>query len=220
MIVFVALTITAAACGADDEPDGPLTDPAAAADRALNEQALLPVDNGPGDNAEDEDEPDGDTGDPVPLAGELTLEELLALDDPIDPNELPGTVVNQYALTIDQCFDRIEDRVSGRVRIVTTLLPCSEPHQAQIFGTREYPAPEASLYPGDDIMEDYALQACYLLFEAWVGSPYETSELDIGVLTPDRAIFEDEFAPYRGIHCWVHRVDREPMIGSARGSAF
>ncbi len=120
-------------------------------------------------------------------------------------------------LTIDQCFDRVEILASGRSRTVTTLMPCREPHQFQVFGYLDYPAPSLSLYPGEDFMEDFALQSCYLQFENWVGIPYETSELDIGVLTPERADFENELAAYRGIHCWVRRVDGEPLIGTARG---
>ena len=40
------------------------------------------------------------------------------------------------------------------------------------------------LYPGDDIVEDYALAACYLRFEAWADAIYETSALEIRAFTP------------------------------------
>lgn len=209
--VVLVLAGFAAACGADNGSPGTPSDPAAAADAALDERAAQPA-SGPASAATDDSiNPDTDSIDP-------TSDIELSGDEPHDPATVPGGVINQYVLEIDQCFDRIEDLVSGRTTITTTLLPCDTVHHFQIFGRLQYPAPHPSLYPGDDIMEDFALDSCYLRFEDWVGAAYETSALDIGVLTPDRTNFEDELARYRGIHCWVRRVDGEPLAGTARGS--
>ena len=205
-VVLVAATF-GAACSADNGSAGPQDDPAAAASAALDERASQPA-SGPGSPTSTE------TGD------DSATEPDSSQDEARDPVVVAGTVINQYALDLDQCFDRIEDLLSGRTRIITTLLPCDSRHQFQIFGRLDYPAPHPSLYPGDDVMEDFALASCYLRFEDWADAPYETSELDISVLTPDRTNFEDEVARYRGIHCWVGRVDGEPLMGTARGSGI
>ena len=104
--------------------------------------------------------------------------------------------------------------------ITTTRVDCDEPHGYQIFHRFDYPAPHPSPHPGDSAMRNYELQTCYREFESWVGSGYETSTLDIGVITPPRENFEDDVARYRGIHCWVEPADGGKLSGSARGSGW
>ena len=54
-------------------------------------------------------------------------------DDVTTPT-LPGIIVNEFLLAVNECFDRVEDLTGGRLRIITTKLPCDEPHRAQVFG--------------------------------------------------------------------------------------
>ena len=131
---------------------------------------------------------------------------------------IPGIVVNKFALTIDDCFDQLEDLAAGRPREVTTKIPCDEPHDAQIFSRLSYPAEPGELYPGDDIVEDYALAACYLRFEAWADAIYETSALEIRAFTPTRDDFEAQ--SYRGIQCFVERNDGAKLVGTSRSSGL
>jgi hypothetical protein len=138
----------------------------------------------------------------------------------LDPTDIPGAPVNQFELDIGDCFDRLEDLQDGRPVVITTRLDCDEPHHMEIFHRTLYPAEHPSVHPGDTVMRDYALQACYREFPGWVGQEYELSELDIGVIVPPRENFEDDRARYRGIHCWVERVDGEAMTGSSRGSGW
>ena len=101
---------------------------------------------------------------------------------------------------------------------VTTKIPCDEPHDAQIFSRLSYPAEPGELYPGDDIVEDYALAACYLRFEAWADAIYETSALEIRAFTPTRDDFEAQ--SYRGIQCFVERNDGDKLVGTSRSSGL
>ena len=150
--------------------------------------------------------------------------------DPIDENTPsidepyvapgPGTVISHYNLRTNDCFDREEQLVSGQSLITTTRLPCDEPHRFQVFAQLEYPAEHPSVYPGDDVMEDFALLSCYRHFEPWVDAVYETSELEISVLTPNQIDFEDDMNHYRGIHCAVHRLDGDRLTGTARSSGL
>lgn len=139
---------------------------------------------------------------------------------PLDPTEIPGEPINQYDLDVHDCFDQIEDRRDGVPVTITTRLPCDEPHHFEVFARLGYPAEHPAVFPGDTAVRDYALASCYREFEAWVGTTYETSELDIGVIVPTRENFEDDAARYRGIHCWVDRSDGEPMVGTSEGSGW
>lgn len=202
LVVLAATTsaaLAAASCASDDAGDVALRDPAAAADAILTRRA-----------AEFDETVTGDG----PAATVPSDEQPTAAP----PSSIPGMIVNEFTLDIDECFDRVEDLSGGRLRIITTRLPCEEPHGAQIFGRLDYPAPHPSYYPGDDIMEDFALAACYVNFEAWADSVYETSILEIQAITPTRDDFEA--VGFRGIRCYVERIDGEPLIGSARGSGL
>ena len=197
--VLVTTALAAASCGGDDDGASLGRDPAAAADAALDEAA-----------AEFD----------ASVTGDGTTSTVAPPTQPDDatPPTLPGIIVNEFLLAVNECFDRVEDLTGGRLRIITTKLPCDEPHRAQVFSRIEYPAEHPSYYPGDDIMEDYALAACYVHFEPWVDAPYETSALEIRAITPNRTNFEE--TGYRSIQCYVERSDGAPLVGDARGSGL
>lgn len=197
-LLLVAVAVLAAACSGDDAESTGRQDPAAAADADLDAQAAEPRD-------------DVDVDGPTTTSSTTTTL-------PPTSSTIPGIVVNKFALTIDECFDQVEDLSAGRPREVTTKIPCTEPHGAQIFSKLFYPAEPGELYPGDDIVEDYALAACYQRFEAWADSVYETSALEIRAFTPTRDDFETQ--SYRGIQCYVEREDGEPLVGTSRASGL
>ena len=192
--VLLTGALAAGGCGDDaggNQPGDDADDPAAAAAAALDDPGAATADGSS----------DGD-------------DEVQQLD----PTTIPGEIVDKYALAVDDCFDQLEDLRAGRPVTITTRLSCDEPHHYQVYARLTYPAPHPSTYPGEDFMTDYALRECYLAFPAWVGTTYELSELEIGVIVPTLENFENSQARYRGIHCWVEHVDGEALVGSMRGS--
>jgi hypothetical protein len=139
--------------------------------------------------------------------------------DQLDPTQIRGEPINQYDLVLGDCFDRVEGLRAGRKVEITSRIDCAETHQYEVFHTLQYPATHPAIYPGDDAMTDYGLNACYQQFESFVGEIYELSVYEIGVFTPNRDNFEHSVARYRGITCWLFRDDLEPTEGSARDSA-
>ena len=196
LALLALLALLAGSCSDDTDDDADQTsDPAAAVAAAL-EAAGRSTTTVASDTDEADDEP-----------------------EQLDPTTIPGQIIDKYSLEVGECFDRLEDLRDGRPVIITTRLDCDEPHHFQIFAALTYPAEHPSLYPGDDIMFDFALRSCYQRFEGWVGTTYELSELEIGVITPDRENFENSAARYRGIHCWVEHVDGDELIGTMQGGA-
>ena len=197
---LLALVLVLVACSSDDDDDDVAQDPAAAANEALND-------------ADAEPNPDV-TGD-----GPTTTSPTSTTSTTIPPTTtVPGIAVNENTLGIDECFNRDEGLSAGRPRSITTLVDCDDPHGFQIFSNLQYPADSSVGYPGDDIMEDFALAACYQRFEGWAGSAYETSALEIGVFAPDRQEFEEQ--SYRRILCYAFRSDGEPLVGTARDAGL
>lgn len=136
------------------------------------------------------------------------------------PTRIRGSVVDQFSLRVGDCFNRLESLAFGRTAVVTSLIDCDLPHDHQIYHILDYPAPHPSIYPGDSVMDSFAVQSCYREFEQWVGKDYETSELDIGVITPPQLNFEDDESRYRSIHCFLERLDGDPLVGDAHRSGW
>lgn len=197
LLAVVALSLLAAACGGDDDTAERRADPAAAAAAELDRLDTEPVD----------------------VSGDgTTTTSSTSTTSTTTTTTIPGIVVNKYSLTIDDCFDQLEDLAAGRPREITTKVACTEPHDAQIFSRVTYPAEPGELYPGDDIVEDFALAACYQRFGDWADSVYETSALEVRAIVPTRDDFEG--LDYRGIQCYVDRSDGEKLIGTARSSGL
>jgi hypothetical protein len=194
LTALTALAILAGACSDDDGPSTAPGDPAEFVSERLDLAEAAPR----------------------TTATTATTEAPQALD----VTQIRGAVISQFSLEVGDCFDRLEDLDAGRPVITTTRIDCDEPHGYQIFHRFDYPAPHPALHPGDPAMREYALQSCYREFAAWVGRDYETSALEIGVITPPRENFEDDVARYRGIHCWVEPNDGDPLVGSAEGRGW
>lgn len=195
---LVSATLLVSACGSDGGDSAPANDPARFAAEELDANPGSQRDAGVDESSTPT------TTEPAPL----------------DPTDIPGEPINQYNLGVRDCFDQIEDRRDGLPVTITTKLPCDDPHHFEVFAQFTYPAEHPSIFPGDAVIRDYAIASCYRVFPAWVGSEYELSELEIGVIIPTQTNFEDDAARYRGIHCWVERTDGEPMIGTSKDSGW
>ena len=193
------LALAVVATGCSDDPEETIErDPAAAANDALDDAAA---------------EPNLDvTGDGTTTTSSTSTTSTTTSTT----TTVPGIAVNENTLGIDECFNREEGLSAGRARVITTLVDCDDPHGFQIFSNLQYPADDTFPYPGDDIMEDFALASCYQRFEGWADNAYETSLLEIGVFAPDREEFEEQ--SYRRILCYVFRADGGALVGTARGS--
>jgi len=139
---------------------------------------------------------------------------------PVDLTSTPGEVINQYSLTIGDCFDQTRELQNGLPVVTTNKLGCNSPHEFEVYYRLEFPAGFPAIYPGNKVMRDFALESCYRTFDTWVGEKYELSLLDIEVLTPTQQNFEDPVARYRGIHCFVHRSDGDPLTSTTRRSGL
>ena len=136
--------------------------------------------------------------------------------DLFDATQIRGEPVNQYDLVFGDCFNRIEALRAGRKVVITSRIDCTDAHQYEVFHMTQYPAPHPAIFPGEDVMTEFGLNACYLQFETFVGEIYELSTYDIGIFIPTRENFEHSRARYRGITCWLFIDDEEEIAGSAQ----
>lgn len=116
-----------------------------------------------------------------------------------------------FSMDIGMCFDNQDsDQLSS-----VPAVDCSEPHDNEVFALVDYT--DSDVYPGDDAINNIALQACIEQFEAFVGLPYGDSELAVFPITPSEASWNDRND--REFVCALYSLDFSKLTGSMRGSA-
>lgn len=129
-----------------------------------------------------------------------------------------GEQVFVYTPEPGQCFDRrqLEERpaTGPQQTDIVLLLDCALPHDNEVFDVLEMPDRPRE-HPGETAMRDFARATCTRNFAAYVGKPYETSELEIGYYLPSSSEWE---SGARKLGCYLYDVDGEPLIGSMRGT--
>lgn len=93
---------------------------------------------------------------------------------------------------------------------------CDKPHDFEVLGVATYPASGSDDYPGEDVAAEYGEGECLGLFEAYVGLPYEESELDVVTIYPTDGTWD---AGDRKIVCLAEGLVgklTQPVMGSRR----
>lgn len=93
-----------------------------------------------------------------------------------------GAVTEQSQAAVDdiQVGDCL-DSTSAEVVYDVPVVPCSEPHDEEIFGEFDLEGPD---FPEATAMEEETNERCIALFNDFVGMDYFESELDFYTLTP------------------------------------
>ena len=126
------------------------------------------------------------------LAG-LTLTGCSLLNGLVEPEPVrddSGEVVeggqgDVFTVSVGDCLS--EAASDGEVTEVP-IVPCSEPHDAEIYHDFEIDGTE---YPGDDEVTRLADEGCLGAFEDFVGIPYDASKLEVTYYTPTEGSWND-----------------------------
>jgi Septum formation len=95
------------------------------------------------------------------------------------------------------------------------LVGCDEPHLMEIGAVFEYPLGLTADFPGTTNVDGFATQECLEQFEAYVGTPYTESDLDVLIIAPDEDGWDDGD---RRVACVLYDTDFEEITGSVAGS--
>lgn len=96
-------------------------------------------------------------------------------------------------------------------------VPCGQPHDVEVAAVLEHPAGAELDFPGEAAVDGYATDQCLLLFDGYVGAPYESSQLDVAYVAPGEDGWEDGD---RRIACVLYNLDLVPLTGSVRGTGL
>lgn len=119
-----------------------------------------------------------------------------------------------FELRTGECFTS-EAGTSGRtVQLVdVTTLPCTDPHDGEVFAVATHPAAGDAPYPGDDGVADFAAAECLLQFAAYTGSKYDDSDLEVASVRPDGDSWTEK--DDRAVACVLYQQG-EKLTGSRR----
>lgn len=93
-------------------------------------------------------------------------------------------------------------------------MPCADEHTFEVFAIAQI---DASEFPSEEQMSNFAADRCVALFEQYVGVPFETSRYSASYIGPDRQQWE---SGARRLVCYLYGSDRRSVRGSARESGL
>lgn len=94
-------------------------------------------------------------------------------------------------LVVGDCFDDPGGMGADGVEITEiAAVPCASLHDNEVYYVGELSDASGEAYPGDDAVFERVGNECFSRFEAFVGAPYEASDIDFTVATPTGASWD------------------------------
>ena len=122
--------------------------------------------------------------------------------------------VDAFNLRLGDCFDDTSSLMGGEGGEVDSLpgVPCADPHDNEVYAVFDL---TVGSLPDEDEMFAIAFDGCEARFEAFVGTDYETSSLDILTLYPTPESWRQQND--REVVCAVYDINAQKLVGSAKG---
>lgn len=140
-----------------------------------------------------------------------------ALGDEV--TEVDPEPADPYGLEVGTCFDDL-----GEVPLrafpsgaEVGVVPCEQPHRYQLFARISIDDPPGEAWPGADVAGERADLACVGAFEEYVGSSWESSDLDYLHLAPTEGRWNQGD---RRASCALFDLGLIPLVGSMEGSGL
>ncbi len=125
-----------------------------------------------------------------------------------------GGDVGAFAIKIGDCLG---GGVTGEIQSVDGV-PCDQPHQNEVYYALTVPEGDGT-FPGAEVLQDQADQACLDAFEGFVGIAFGQSAYEISTLTPTQASWDDSTQKDREILCLIGQAEGTLTTGTAKGTA-
>jgi hypothetical protein len=120
-----------------------------------------------------------------------------------------GGNINAFQMRIGDCFDN-SDAASDEVSDLPGV-PCSQPHDYETFAVFDV---AIDSYPSEEGMSELAYASCVERFDAFVGTDYESSVLEIVTLYPTTASWQQDD---REVVCALYDMNDTKLLGSTKG---
>jgi hypothetical protein len=124
-----------------------------------------------------------------------------------------------FALVAGDCFQDRSGLATADpdelVEAAVVEVACDNAHDAEVYEVRTLPDAVDASFPGDLVVADTAAQGCAAAYEAFVGGPYPSANLEIAYLFPSEATWTE--LDDRRVICAVVTVDGTQLTGTAMG---
>ena len=122
---------------------------------------------------------------------------------------------NVFELKEGDCFNERDPEEEEEVADVD-IVSCDDPHQYEVYAVASIEGFSGQPYPGDALVDGWAVDLCLERFDEFVARPYADSLLEIFTLMPTRESWErlDD----REITCSLYDLEYTYMEGSMQGS--
>ena len=151
----------------------------------------------------------------IPLSGCSILRDLAGGQAPQpERDETTQEIVEEgdadvFALMVGDCMNEVSEELVSEVPVV----PCDQPHDEEVFFDLTL---EGAEYPGDDLIQTQADDACLAQFEPFVGMAYDTSTLGFYAYRPSQESWEQ--MDDRVVSCVIYDPAGQ-VTGTLAGSA-
>ena len=121
---------------------------------------------------------------------------------------------NVFDLAVGDCFDDWEGSLSGATQEVSDVpvVDCSEPHDNEVYSISNMPS---GPFPGDNAVQEWAINRCSETFDPYVGTAYADSQLDFGIFFPTETTWRQGDTE---VMCFLWNLNFEKLTGSMQGS--
>jgi Septum formation len=120
------------------------------------------------------------------------------------------------SLQVGDCFNDPEEL--EQVVFDVAAVPCSEPHDNEVFALMPFGSAFGDSYPGEATLDDYSYEVCGgQSFDSYVGGAYVDSSLEVFSFSPTEESWNDGD---REFVCVLYRIDFGEITGTARGSGL
>jgi hypothetical protein len=120
------------------------------------------------------------------------------------------------SLRLGDCFDDAENLED--VVIDVAAVPCSAPHDNEVFSVQSLAASFGDAYPGEATLSEFTYEICSgVAFDSYVGGSYVDSSLEVFTFTPTQESWDEGD---REFVCALYRLDFGKLTGTARDSGL
>lgn len=126
-----------------------------------------------------------------------------------------GGDLGVMTMKVGDCFNDPDEL--AEVVYDVAAVPCSEPHDNEVFSVNSVGTSFGDDYPGPSALDQFSYESCVGSFPSYVGVDYAVSSLGVFAFTPTEESWSDGD---REFVCALYSLDLVKLNGSARNSGL
>lgn len=123
--------------------------------------------------------------------------------------------ISVFDLDQGDCFNYVQEQTEEGSVDSIKVLPCTQPHENELYFTVDYPAADGEPFPGEEAIDSFAEEQCLAAFAEYVGIDFRESVFNVRYFQPTPGSWERR--DDREIACFL--FERDLLLeGSMQGA--